>query len=189
MNQNIFSTLTFFGFLPGVKKALLQNAKAYFVNTCISELINEMPDEEAYEKIIISQKFILANAFNSKHFTDSLLDLFFQKNAYILTAKDIAVAINLSLRVYNNQNVKLEARIIDAAFTIENLLATSAMYDANMRYILEALGKSEAVSIKPNRSRAEIEDIFSIEESVFTSYYQVFNSNYTPAIVAEQVVA
>ncbi|ELF5327196.1 hypothetical protein RNH93_003593 [Vibrio cholerae] len=155
-------------FLYPIKLFVRKRIENYFFRYHVAKILNE-----ASKVYSLGEYWNVLDLAKKSPFK-GIVSEFLRVGDFYPTPKDIAVAINVSIGAYCNENSIDKASIIDLAYHISQEIKSRLISDQLLKTILEDLNKDIRL-IENDGDRSEIEFLFSNKKSLFMAYYSTFS--------------
>ena len=151
-----------------VKLYIMERLESYFFNYHVAQIL-----DEASKIYSIGKYWKVKELINYAPFRGTLSELV-RVGEFYPSPKDIAVAINVSISAYCNEECTDKDNIIDLAFHISQELKFRFISDQLLKTVFEDLNKDLDKLITDGK-RSDINMLFSNKKELFTSYYSTFS--------------
>ncbi|CCN81249.1 hypothetical protein VIBNISFn27_110010 [Vibrio nigripulchritudo SFn27] len=155
-------------FFYPIKLFVLKRIECYFFQYHVCKVLNE-----ASRAFTIDKYWDVSDLAKKSPFR-GVVSEFVRVGDFYPTPKDIAIAINISISAYCNENSTNKSNIIDLAYHLSHEIKSRLISDQLLKTILEDLNKDIGL-IETGGDRSEIELLFSNKKSLFIAYYSTFS--------------
>jgi len=153
-----------------IKLLLNKRIESYFINYHVSQILRE-----ASHTYTIGKYSRVIDLTNQPPLRGMLCE-YVRVGDFYPTPKDLAVAINISISAYCNEEYINKSDIIDLAFHLSHEIKARLITDPLLKNVCDDLNKN-VDEFSTSADRHEIEFLFSNKKSLFTAYYSTFEKS------------
>lgn len=157
-----------------VRIRLVKLSKWYVFNIHILRIVKKMQRHSTIQLFDMDDWLTLNHAIHSEAFKDGLIDYFLTPNEFIPNAKDIAVALDMSVYGHSSESFKTN-EVIDISFYLHGELKNRVELDPALSYIMELLNKS--FNDLEEAKREDLKQLLQDKVKMFEHYFGIFGSD------------